>query len=193
MPITNDRTPALDLPLPHPDNDLQTDVVRLRDALLVLDTLVSGKASPADIQAAIGALVAAAPGTLDTLNELAAALGADPNFAATVAAQIATKANSSDMTTALAGKLNVWTYSTTAVSKALAAREHCSVTAPGQTITLPSVTQAGPVVAISVGAFDDTVVARNGATIGGISDDVTINLQNVTVHFEYDGTTWRAF
>ncbi|OWV94277.1 hypothetical protein ATY81_12565 [Rhizobium sp. R72] len=36
-------------------------------------------------------LVDAAPGALDTLNELAAALGDDPNFAATIAAQISTK------------------------------------------------------------------------------------------------------
>jgi hypothetical protein len=45
----------------------------------------------ATIADAIAALVAAAPGTLDTLNELAAALGDDADFAATI-------------TTALAGK-----------------------------------------------------------------------------------------
>jgi microcystin-dependent protein len=43
-------------------------------------------------KALIDALVAAAPGALDTLNELAAALGNDPNFAATTAAAIGTKA-----------------------------------------------------------------------------------------------------
>lgn len=37
------------------------------------------------------ALVGAAPGTLDTLNELATALGNDPNFAATIASQIGAK------------------------------------------------------------------------------------------------------
>lgn len=47
--------------------------------------------TPAGVQAAIDALVAAAPGLLNTLDELAAALGDDPNFATT-------------MTTALAGK-----------------------------------------------------------------------------------------
>ncbi len=44
------------------------------------------------VAAAIGALIDAAPGALDTLNELAAALGDDPSFATTV-------------TNALAGKL----------------------------------------------------------------------------------------
>ncbi|MBN8294743.1 hypothetical protein JI664_22425, partial [Rhodobacter sp. NTK016B] len=45
-------------------------------------------ASTAFVQAAISALIAAAPGALNTLNELAAALGDDPNFAATIAGQI---------------------------------------------------------------------------------------------------------
>ena len=39
----------------------------------------------------LSALVDAAPGTLDTLNELAAAIGDDPNFATTITASVATK------------------------------------------------------------------------------------------------------
>lgn len=50
-------------------------------------------ATTAFVAAAIGALIDAAPGAMDTLNELAAALGDDPNFATTV-------------TNALAGKLS---------------------------------------------------------------------------------------
>ena len=45
----------------------------------------------------ISGLVNSAPETLDTLNELASALGNDPNFATTVANQIGTKANDSDV------------------------------------------------------------------------------------------------
>ena len=44
---------------------------------------------------AVANLVDSAPGTLDTLNELAAALGDDPNFATTTANSIASKANKS--------------------------------------------------------------------------------------------------
>lgn len=40
--------------------------------------------TPAGVAAAVAALVDSAPGTLDTLNELAAALGDDPNFATTI-------------------------------------------------------------------------------------------------------------
>ena len=49
------------------------------------------------IDTKIAALVDSAPGTLDTLNELAAALGDDPNFATTITAQIASKADAADL------------------------------------------------------------------------------------------------
>jgi phage-related tail fiber protein len=44
--------------------------------------------SPALVSATINALVAGAPDALDTLNELAAALGDDPNFSATILAEL---------------------------------------------------------------------------------------------------------
>lgn len=45
-------------------------------------------------------LIAAAPATLDTLNELAAALGNDNNFSTAVVTQLSTKANTASLTTA---------------------------------------------------------------------------------------------
>lgn len=47
------------------------------------------------VLAAVDALIAAAPGALDTLAELAAALGNDPSFAATITNELAKKANKS--------------------------------------------------------------------------------------------------
>jgi hypothetical protein len=47
---------------------------------------------------AIAALINAAPGTLDTLDEIAAALGDDPDLAATLTTLIGTKADSADLT-----------------------------------------------------------------------------------------------
>lgn len=44
------------------------------------------------VQAAVSGLIDAAPGALDTLNELAAALGDDPNFASTITSALALKA-----------------------------------------------------------------------------------------------------
>lgn len=49
-------------------------------------------ANTAFVQAALAALVASSPAALDTLNELAAALGNDPNFAATMTNALALKA-----------------------------------------------------------------------------------------------------
>ncbi len=56
-----------------------------------LSSLQATKANQADIQAALDDLVGSAPGTLDTLNELATALGNDPDFATTITGQIAGK------------------------------------------------------------------------------------------------------
>lgn len=53
-------------------------------------TWSSSKTSTA-IANAISALVSSAPETLDTLNELAAALGDDPNFATTIATEVANR------------------------------------------------------------------------------------------------------
>lgn len=51
----------------------------------------AGYATQADIDTSVAALVDSAPATLDTLNELAAALGDDPNFSTTVTNNIASK------------------------------------------------------------------------------------------------------
>lgn len=64
------------------------------------------------IATAINTLVNAAPGVLDTLAELASALGDDPDFAATVATALAAKANSADLGTAAAA--NVEAFATAA-------------------------------------------------------------------------------
>ena len=53
----------------------------------------SGYQTESQVAAKVSALVDSAPETLDTLNELAAALGDDPNFATTVTNQIAQKAD----------------------------------------------------------------------------------------------------
>lgn len=65
---------------------------------LIAEIEGAGFATVADVDTAVAGLVDAAPGTLDTLNELAAALGDDSNFASTITTSLAAKAS----TTALA-------------------------------------------------------------------------------------------
>lgn len=63
------------------------------------------------VQAAVAALLASAPATLDTLNELAAALGNDPDFATTIATSLGEKlvkaSNLSDLTNAVTARSNL--------------------------------------------------------------------------------------
>lgn len=66
-----------------------SDIIGLDGALAArpLQTAVT-----AQISAAVAALIDGAPGAIDTLNELAAAMGDDPNFAATITNALAGKA-----------------------------------------------------------------------------------------------------
>lgn len=64
-----------------------------------------GYATQTYVNSAVADLVDSAPGTLDTLNELAAALGDDPNFASTVSSNIGAKVSKSGDT--MTGTLTV--------------------------------------------------------------------------------------
>ena len=66
-----------------------------------LDTYVASKslATESYVSTAISNLIDSAPSTLNTLNELAAALNDDANFASTVTTALGTKLNASDFTT----------------------------------------------------------------------------------------------
>jgi len=67
----------------------------------------TGLATETYVNTQVANLVDTAPATLNTLNELAAALGDDPNFATTVSNQIGLKANSADLATvATSGSYN---------------------------------------------------------------------------------------
>lgn len=68
---------------------------------------LTGYATESYVNTQVANLVDSSPTTLDTLNELAAALGDDPNFATTVSNQIGLKANSADLATvATSGSYN---------------------------------------------------------------------------------------
>ena len=79
--MPNDLTPNLGLPLPHPGNDLETDVLRLRDALSSLDTVVG----------TLRALVASDDLNLDTAQEIVNVLKVAQGDIGDVTALLATK------------------------------------------------------------------------------------------------------
>lgn len=60
-----------------------------------------------EVNTKISDLVASAPAVLDTLNEIATALGNDPNFATTLAGTIGSKATPADITTAVDAEITL--------------------------------------------------------------------------------------
>jgi hypothetical protein len=314
---------------PHPSNTLAEDVERLRTALDAIDADVAARATVASptftgspaaptpaagtnttqlattafVRTEVANLVASSPEALDTLDELAAALGDDPNFASSVNTALANRytkaeadarfvqgavqtemvftatANQSAFTlsTAVINKpsalvtvdgvvqptseytisqdgltltlsegvpagttvrvlalgvasegapaddtvttpklrdeavtteklqegsvtadkvddAGLYGVTSTAVSKTLANRERCTVTAGGQTITLPASPAAGWEVAITIaGTFTNTTVARNGSNIMSLAENMTIDKADVTVTLYYVDATrgWR--
>ena len=86
----------------YTESEINTKITNLQTA--DADNLAAAKAY-ADTK--VAALVDSAPETLDTLNELSAALGDDPNFAATMATSLGNKADKghghSNATTSAAG------------------------------------------------------------------------------------------
>ena len=70
-------------------SDVQASLGKADTALQSSD--LEGYATTDDVDDAVAALVSSAPQTLDTLNELAEALGDDPNFATTMATQLGNK------------------------------------------------------------------------------------------------------
>lgn len=65
-----------------------------------------GEVTEAELNAAVASLVEGAPEALNTLGELATALGDDPNFATTVSAAIGERAKTVDVNAALSDKAN---------------------------------------------------------------------------------------
>lgn len=89
---------------------------------------------------------------------------------------------------------SMWdSVTTTATTRTLVNREFCTVTASGQTITLPASPSPGWEVVISVGAFTDTVIGRNGQNIMGLAENMTIDVLNATVNLVFVDATrgWR--
>jgi hypothetical protein len=76
-----------------------------------LQTILDSKATPASVAAAVAGLVGSSPATLDTLNELATALGNDPDFATTMTTMIGSKVSKAG--DSMTGKLLVAAFEDT--------------------------------------------------------------------------------
>ena len=155
---------------------------------------------------AANTVAAAASSTANAASTTANGIAATANSALTAATTAEATANAASATAnGIAATANsalaissavAYTITTTAVSKTLANRERCTVTAAGLTITLPaSPPTAGAEVAITIaGTFTDTIVARNGLNIMSLAENMTIDRAHVTVTLYYVDATrgWRV-
>lgn len=150
---------------------------------------LSAYATTSYVDSKVAGIVESAPDTLNTLNELAAALGDDPNFATTIATQIGGKADKSALGT-LAGKSTVAksdlaTAVQTSLGKADTALQSFTETDP----TVPAWAKEPnkpTYTASDVGALPDTTVLFSGSyndltdkptipSIAGLATEVYVN------------------
>lgn len=164
-------------------------------------------------------VVDAAPAALDTLNELAAALGDDPNFATTVTTALTGKAatvhthTKSDITdfahthaiadvtnlqTSLDAKKTEVNYQIAANNTLVAGGRYFVDTNAARTLTLP----ASPAVGDEIWVFDQTGLAatnnitvdNNSLKINGVVDTLIIDVNGAVVTLLYTGSDlgWRV-
>ena len=137
--------------------------------------------------AAVTYLVDSAPGTLDTLNELAAALGDDQNFATTVTNALSSKLSISSASTTYQTKETLTTISSNYTAN-LNDTVFVNTASSAITVTLPSSPIQGSkikVLDVSANAQNNNItVLGNGYSIGGASAYI-INTPDSSVDLIY--------
>ena len=166
----------------------------------------------------IAQIVDSAPGTLDTLNELAAALGDDENFASTVTTSLSGKAPTvhshvkADITdfahdhaisevTSLQASLDArkleTTYSIAADTTLVAGGRYIVDTGSALTLTLPATPSVGDEVWVidstNTAATNNITVNNGGSLINGASDTLVVDVNGAIASVVYTGATlgWR--
>ena len=111
--------------------------------------------------------------------------------------------NLADVTTSEPGVSGDWAainastfWTPISTSQTLDARRYYAVdfTAGPLTLTLPATPQENDFIQWykSAGESIDSVVARNGETIMGLAEDLTIDIEATALHLVYNGTDWRV-
>jgi phage-related tail fiber protein len=147
-------------------------------------------ATTAFVQAAIAALVNSSPGALDTLNELAKALGNDPNFASTMTNALAGKQPLDSTLTDLSGK-TVAALQQYLGLKSAALRD--VGTASGQVPDMSAFSSGGTGNAKFTKLPDGTVIQRGNASVpyGGATISLPTAMPSanyVVIGMDIDGT-----
>jgi hypothetical protein len=168
---------------------------------------ITGLASQTYVTTQINNLIGGAPGTLDTLKEIADQLATDQS----VVGALTTVVNSKAATASLATVATTGSYSdlinkpaggTTYLKKTAnyTAADRDGIiadTAAGVfTVFLPATPTVGMQVSIVDGynwGTNNLTVGRNSSTIEGLAEDLVLDIAGVSVQLIYDGTTWEVF
>lgn len=141
---------------------------------------LSSYATQSYVSTQISNLVASAPATLDTLNELATALGNDPNFATTIATSIGTKVPSTRTIT-----INGTAYD-------LSADRSWNITSmiyPAAGIPLSTGTAWGASITNNSANWNTAYGWGNHATAGYLTGITSTQVTNALGYTPYNGTT----
>lgn len=166
-------------------------------------TSANDAATKTYVDTAISNLVASAPGTLDTLNELAAALGNDPNFATTVTNSIATKVSKAGDT--MSGDLAMGSNKITGLGTPTSGNDATNKTyvdgilgsATSAAASAAAAAASASAAASSYDSFDDRYLGAKGSEpsldndgnallTGALYFNTSSNKMRV-----YDGAAWR--
>ena len=156
--------------------------------------------SQAQLDAAIAALVDSAPGTLDTLNEIATALGDDPDFATTILNSLG---NKQDVVTGVSDtEISYLDGVTSSIQTQLDEKSTASSTEvlTNKTVSLTDNTVTGTVAEFNTALSDADFITTTDGTIttAGIIGDVTVdsgvtaNVGKIFVHDPASGTPTGA-
>jgi hypothetical protein len=168
---------------------------------------ITGLASQTYVNTQINNLINNAPGTLDTLKEIADQLALDQSAVGALTTVVNSKANTSSLATvATTGSytdlINKPAGGTTYLRKianyTAADRDGiiADTTAGVFTVFLPATPTVGMQVSIVDGGnwgVNPLTIGRNGSTIEGLSENLVLDIAGVSVQLIYDGTTWEIF
>ena len=164
-----------------------------------------------DLDTKITNLVGGAPGALDTLNELAAALADDANYAATVTTALGTKeptvtagttaqyyrGDKTWQTLSISPPEPAFSIKTASFNATAGTRYGVNTASAAVTATLPASPSAGDAIffADAGGAYatNNLTIARNGNTIMGLTQDMTVSTNNQSTGLFYTGSDWRIY
>jgi hypothetical protein len=134
----------------------------------------SDAATKSYVDTQVSNLVASAPGTLDTLNELAEALGDDPNFATTVTNSIATKLSLSGGT--MTGAIAMGTNKITGLGDPTSAQDAATknyidtqTTSAGASATAAAASAAAAATSATSAATSATSAANSYSAVVGLT------------------------